>query len=259
MSSKLIRNTSAAFLAALVIGCAGKPAHANGIRFCLDQANPMFSIDQAVANAVAAEQNTTAVLVVRNSATDDHDDDSGLSQQKFFAKLSKSCDLIMGFPVEAQVENLPDGMAATTPYARTGFVTATTGAPIHSFATMVSADKIGVVFLTVASTYFTVQNMASEHVYESNDELYGALLNGEVNAALIWQPWLNRQLSGHPQTLHVARLDMPHADWNIVALYPQGMQGDATVRMFNAGIASLHAGGKLSDVVHPYAVPATDR
>jgi len=107
----------------------------------------------------------------------------------------------------------------------------------------------------VTSTYFTEANMSHEYVYYSNDELYGALLDGEVNAALIWQPWLDRQLAAHPEKLHVAALEMPHAAWNMVALYPQADSKGLAVRDFNAGLAALSADGKLNALDQPYDVP----
>jgi ABC-type amino acid transport substrate-binding protein len=165
----------------------------------------------------------------------------------------------MGFPVEAHFLNLPDGMGATRPYADTGFVTASTGAAIPSFGRMVESQKVGVVFLTVASTYFTAQTMAAEHVYYTNDDLYGALLSGEINSALIWQPWLEKELAAHPRRLAVAKLDMPHADWNIVALYPQAGGAGGAVNEFNAGLSALAANGRLGEIVAPYKIPTTQQ
>lgn len=268
MSSKSTSNTllsrphlrpgviAAALLAVVGLGCAGKPAHAAPLRMCLDKANPIFTIDQAVANAVAKNQNIAADLVVFDSSSGDGTKFSGKGQQKYLQTLAARCDVIMGFPVEAGDATLPANMAATLPYVRTGFVTATTGAPAASFATMVATKKtMGVVMLTVPTTYFTDQNMTAEHVYYSNAELLSALDNGEVNAALIWQPWLVRQLAGHPQNLRVSQLSMAHSAWNIVGLYPQADKNSAAVRTFNQGVASLAASGGLANIVKPYNAP----
>lgn len=249
------KSSLSALFGAVCLGGAAQAAPVGTIKFCLDRADPMFNVAEAVANAAAAQQGMAAVLVLRDSSKDDQDSDSAFGQNKFFAKLSKTCDLIMGFPVEAAYLNLPDGMAATLPYAATGFVTATTDTKIASFPAMARTAKLGVVTLTVTSTYFTEADMSHEIVYYSNDELYGALLDGEVNAALIWQPWLDRELAAHPQKLHVAALEMPHAAWNMVALYPQSESQGPAVRGFNAGLAALSADGKLEALVQPYGVP----
>jgi hypothetical protein len=240
----------AVFLAVLL----GAPAaRAKDIKFCVDQANPMFQLDEAVANAAASAQGDNAVFVVRDSSKADAANDSGNDQQKFFIKLAKTCDLIMGFPVEAGFPNLPDGMAASAAYALTGFVAASTRPITRSFDTMAADGKIGVMFLTPASTYFTAQNVAAERVYYSNDDLYGALLSGAVNDVLIWQPWLVRQLAVHSQDVKTAFLAMPHARWNIEALF--GPDGTVNAAAFNAGLRALRREGKFAALIFPYQTP----
>jgi hypothetical protein len=243
----------------LVLVCAAPAAQAKTISFCLDKANPMIATDAAIANAVAASRGDTATLITHDSTQVEHEYDSGKGQEAFFRKLAQSCDIIMGFPVETQVQNLPPGMAASRPYIRTGFVTATTGAPITAFSSMSRSTNLGVVMLTVASTYFTDQTMAHEYVYDTNDQLYGALLSGEVAGALIWQPWLDHELTVRPAKLRVAPLDMPHAAWNIVALYPRAASSGGPARDFNSGIASLAASGRLAALVQPYQPPTFNR
>jgi ABC-type amino acid transport substrate-binding protein len=251
---------AAALLAVVGLGCAGKPAHAAPLRMCLDKANPIFTVDQAVANAVAKNQNVAADLIVMDSVKDGDGRLSGKGLDKYLQTLAARCDVIMGFPVEAGHATLPTNMAATLPYVRTGFVAATIGAPAPSFSTMVAKQKtMGVVMLTVPSTYFTAQNMTDEHVYYSNAELLTALDDGEINAALIWQPWLVQQLAGHPQSLRVSHLAMAHAVWNIVGLYPEADKNSAAVRMFNHGVASLAASGGLAKIIKPYNAPTLNQ
>jgi len=232
---------------------AAPAARAGTIKFCVDQANPMFQVDEAVANAAASAEADAAVFVIRDSSKADADDDSGNAQQTFFIKLAKTCDLIMGFPAEAGDPNLPDGMAASAAYARTGFVAAATGPVTENFAAMVAKGKVGVVFLTPALTYFTAQTMAAERVYDSNEALYGALLSGAVDDALIWQPWLVRQLAGHREAVQTAFLPMPHTAWNIEALHGPG--GGAAAESFNAGLRALRREGKLQQLISPYQSP----
>jgi hypothetical protein len=231
------------------------PANAATISFCIDQANPMVAVDQAVANAATAAEGNSAEFVVRDSSKEDADNDDGNAQDKFFSRLAKKCDLILGFPVEEQFLNLPDGMSATRPYARTGFVAAATGNLAADFPTMTQTGKVGVVFLTPAETYFDVSTIAAEQVYYTNDELYGALLTGKINDALIWQPWLVHQLATHPAAVKTAFLAMPHTVWNVVGLYPQSGANKAAVKAFNAGVVKLAKTGKLEAAVSPYKIP----
>jgi hypothetical protein len=256
----LLRPGVAALLAGLAGAvCAGSLAQAETafsgtIRFCIDKANPVFNLDEAVGTAVAAAEHLTPEFIVRDSTDEDHDNDSGAKQEKFLNKLAASCDLIMGFPTETEVQHLPQGMAATRPYIRTGFVTVTNGAPAGNFKNLANHYKVGVVFLTVTETYFTEANVTHEHIYDSNDELLNALNTKEIDAALMWRPWLDRELASHPRQLTQAPLHMPHAAWNIVALYPAGARDEAA-RKFNAGIERLKTSGKLAQIVSPEAVP----
>jgi hypothetical protein len=224
------------------------PAHA--VSFCVDRANPMFTVDEAVASAAVPG----ARFVVRDSSTDDEDQDSGISQTKFFVRLSQQCDLIMDFPVEAGYADLPDGMAASAPYARTGFVAASTGAVAKTFPAMAAAGKVGVVFLTPASTYFTTANVAAEEVYYSNGDLFGALVSGQIKDAVIWQPWLVHELAVRPQPVHSAFLALPHTVWDVEAIYPGGASRTA-VAAFDAGVKKLARTQKLAGLITPYQTP----
>jgi hypothetical protein len=249
------QKSSACLLFPALLLANATPAGAATIKFCVDQANPMFAVDQAVASAAAARVGDQAAFVVRDSSKDDTDNDSGGDQAKYFKKLAGQCDLIMDFPVEAGHADLPDGMAASVAYARTGFVAAATGALAPDFPAMTAAGKVGVVFLTPASTYFTATNVGAERVYYTNNDLYGALLGGQVQDAVIWQPWLVHQLAAHPHGMKVGFLNMPHTIWDIEAIYPETGGNRAAVRAFDGGIAALAHDGKLAAAVAPYQTP----
>ncbi|MGE4480399.1 hypothetical protein [Acidocella sp.] len=251
-----IFSSSAALLAAALF-CPGL-AHAGTITFCVDKANPMLPTDMAVARAVAQKAGDVAAFVVRDStkADSDGDDDGPKGEtQKTLQALGKQCDLVMGFPMEAGGGNIPEGMSATRPYVRTGFVAVGQGDVSGGFAGLLRAGNIGVLNMSPATTYFTVATMSHEHVYFTNEQLYGAMLDGEVKTALIWKPWLNQQLSMHPHSVHVAELSMPYANWNVVALYPQTAQDSRAVKDFNEAITSLTASHQLGGVVKPYDAP----
>jgi hypothetical protein len=261
MSSSLARKTQRlrprAFAAGVVAAAlAATPALAGTITFCVDKANPMFSVDQAVAKASAAAAKDDAAFVVRDSSTDDEDQDSGVDQAKFLKKLAKHCDLIMDFPVEAgEPGDLPDGMAVSVPYVRTGFVAASDRTLVKSFAAMTRDGKVGVVMLTPASTYFTEANVSAEQVFDTNGDLYAALRQGQVNVALLWQPWLVNELAARPAPLNTEFLAMPHTVWNVVALYPQMAGRSDAVSGFDNGIRALERGGRLAAVIAPFGVP----
>ena len=231
------------------------PASTADIRFCVDEANPLSSIDRAVAQAVAARSGLRAEIVKLNTADDGVDgdgDDVKIDPGKAFAKMAGQCDLVMGVPVEASGAGVPQGLQATRPYARTGFVMATTGAPVRDFDAMAAATDIGVDFLTVPNSYFDTRTAHAERVYYTNDDLLAALLKGEVGAAMVWQPWLVREEAAHPHALREAVMNMSDAAWNVVALYMP--RAAAQARAFNQGLERLEQAGKLKALVAPYQV-----
>lgn len=103
---------------------------------------------------------------------------------------------------------------------------------------------------------FTDANVTHEHIYDSNDELMSALNLKDIDAALVLCPLLERELAAHPQKLDEAQLVMPHADWNIVALYPVGPRS-SVVQKFNAGIEALKKSGKMAQIVSLDSVSRT--
>jgi len=229
------------------------PAGPGAIRFCVDEANPLAPTDRAVAQAAAAKAGVQAVVVSYNSSgavTDSDGDDAKIDPAKLYAKMAKTCDLIMGVPVVADQPSVPSGFTATPTYLRTGFVMVTTGGPIGSFATMAKRGDIGVDYLTVPINYFDDATVHAEHVYYSNPEALAALLKGEVHAAMLWQPWLVQEEAAHPHGLRTSQINMPDAAWGVVAFYTPQAAGQA--RIFNQGLVRLRQTGQLKMLVAPY-------
>ncbi len=254
-----IFSSGAALLAAALLSPG--LAHAGTITFCVDKANPMLPTDMAVARAVANKAGDVAAFVVRDSmqATSSGDDDTAHGDNaKSLKQIAQQCDLVMGFPLQDGGGNVPQGMQATQPYARTGFVAVGQGDVSGGFKRLLQKGNIGVLSMSPATTYFTTANMAHEHIYYTNEQLYGAMLNGEVKTALIWRPWLTQQLETHPDSVHVAELSMPYANWNVVALYPQSAQNNPAVKAFDDALSSLSASHRLGMIVKPYNAPDKD-
>ncbi|HUM08903.1 MAG TPA: hypothetical protein VLT37_08535 [Acidocella sp.] len=236
-----------------IAGNADSPASGAVIRFCVDEANPLSTTDRAVAQAVAARSGLRAEFVKLNTGDDGVDgdgDDAKIDLGEVFAKMAEQCDLIMGVPVEPNGAGVPHGMQATRPYERTGFVMATTGAPVRNFDAMAATTDVGVDFLTVPNSYFDTRTAHAEHVYYTNDDLLAALLKGEVGAAMVWQPWLVWEEAAHPHNLRTGVMNMPDAAWNVVALYTP--RAAAQAQAFNQGLERLEQAGQLKALVAPY-------
>lgn len=236
-------------------------AHAGTITFCVDKANPMLPTDMAVARAVAQKTGDIPAFVMRDSmqASSSGDDDTAHGDNaKSLKQIARQCDLVMGFPLQDDGGNIPQGMRATRPYVRTGFVAVGQGDVSGGFKGLLNKGNIGVLSMSPATTYFTAANMSHEHIYFTNDQLFSAMLNGEVKTALIWRPWLTQELALHPNAVNVSELSMPYANWNVVALYPQTGQNDAAAKNFDNAIASLEASHQLGMIVKPYDLPGKD-
>jgi hypothetical protein len=145
-------------------------------------------------------------------------------------------------------------MAASAAYVRTGFVAASSAQAGESFAEMTHAGKVGVVFLTPASTYFTAATVSAEEVFYTNADLYSALESGQVQDAVIWQPWLVHELALRPRPVKSAFLAMPHTVWDVEAIYPAGGNA-AAVAAFDAGVKKLAHEGRLAGLIAPFQTP----
>ncbi|MDD2876833.1 MAG: transporter substrate-binding domain-containing protein [Acidiphilium sp.] len=222
--------------------------------FCVDKGNPFLPIDREVAQAVARADHTTAHFV----EIDTRDGTDALNAHKpdFFTKLASRCDLVMGFPVETRYPNLPKGVDATVPYAATGFVLAAPGTTAPGFGQLPDHSKIGVAYLTVPTTWFAAGHgtALTQHQYSTPAELYQALEAHQVAAALIWQPWLQDHLAQTHAAVAEHRVDLPHANWSMVALYRPAAAQEAA--RFNRAIHQLAVSHKLATLIAPYRLPS---
>ncbi|MGC9269520.1 hypothetical protein [Acidiphilium sp.] len=240
----------AAALLSPVMACA-----ATGPSVCLDQANPFYHIDRAVALAVGSIDHVTPRFITID--TRDGSDALNAQKPKFFARLASRCDLVMGFPVETGYPTLPEGVKATQPYAATGFVIAALGSAPGNFATLPPKSTVGVTYLTVPTTYFGSGHgtVLAEHQYSSPAAELAALQSHEIDAALIWQPWLNQHLAAHPAAISQRLLTQPHAKWSMVALYRPTPASHRVAVQFDRAIRQLTTSGRLQRLIAPYNLP----
>jgi ABC-type amino acid transport substrate-binding protein len=238
---------------AMVMATLTASASAATTSFCIDKGNPFFTIDHAVATAVAHAEHTSAHFTVIDTRVGA----DALNAQKgiFFAKLATRCDLVMGFPVETGYPTVPAGVMATNPYAATGFVLAAPGSTAPSFASLAPHTKVGITYLTVPSTYFDHGHGATleAHEYSTPGSLYRALEAKDVAVALMWQPWLVNHLAHTHARVAQHALSLPHAQWQIVALYSAAHA--AAGKSFDHALQHLVAHRQLASLVAPYLVP----
>lgn len=249
MANRIQRNTvrlvSMALFAAVLLH---RGAEAAELKVCIDKSSPSAQMDLGVARAIGHLRGEAAKVSWFDGQGDD---DDGLSARKL-RKLASGCELVLGFPVDAQSPALPDGVSATQPYARTGFVLVTRKRAPASLDQLPKDSVVAVTYMTAPNLYFASYPTLSPQVFISDAESLRAVSRGKVAGAMLWRPYVARHLGDKAAGgLKVSALAEPHADWNLVALYVDGSQ--AAARQFEQDIEQLRLSGQLQRLLQPYA------
>ncbi|MEO6799254.1 MAG: transporter substrate-binding domain-containing protein [Rhodanobacter sp.] len=229
----------------------GGAAAAGGLSVCIDKASPSAAVEQQLARAVARQEGNT--LSVHTFDSDEGGDD-GFSPKEFSKLARQSCDLVLGFPVDADEGSVPSGLQATTPYGHTGFVLVTAR---RSKATTLDSlpgnSRVAVTYLTTPNLYFADHPKLQADVHPNDRDALKALRAGAVNAAMLWQPSVVRYLSERDEadSFSYHELREPHAQFDLVALYDHDHAEAAAA--FERAITALTASGELAKVLKPYA------
>lgn len=253
------RCASLAAIAAVLLY--GGTAAAAELSICVDTSDPMVAVETRLAQAVAAHEHAT--LRMHQFDSSDGDDPYSL---KDFAKLADHhCTLVLGFPIDTDVTNVDlGGLHASRPYAHTGFALVTSrGSKATTLQQLPRGSKVEVTYLTTPNIYFVEHPDLIAGVALNTDDALKALISGEVNAAMLWQPAVTRYLAEHHLGDRYAAhpLRLAHANFNLVALYA-GQHAEAGAA-FDRSIAAMQVSGELAQVLAPYveagAVPASGK
>lgn len=239
-----LRLVSAAFLAAVLWH---RGAEAAELRLCVDKSSPSARMDERLAQTVGRVQHAH-IDISHFDGSGDGDD--GLSARKL-VRLAGGCDLVMGFPVDAQDGSPPAGVEATQPYARTGFELVSRQRQDTSLDQLAPGSSVGVTYMTAPNLYFSDHPKLTPQVFQTDAEVLRALRRGEIAAAMLWQPFLARHLQRSGSAWHLSPLGEPHAAWNLVALYGKPKQPSA--QLFEQAVEGLRDSGELERILAPYA------
>lgn len=229
----------------------GGTAAAAELSVCIDSSSPTAMMDTRLAQAVA--QHEHAVLQIHRFNGSGDDDGFGLGH---FNKLAgHSCDLVLGFPVDADSRSggLP-GLKASAPYGHTGFVLVTpAGSQAESLDQLPDGSSVAVTYQTAPNLYFVDHRNLVADVELSDAASLQALVEGKVKAAMLWEPSVRHYLAaqGGKARLHIHALHEPHAGFNLVALYDARHQ--AVADAFEQAVAAMQASGRLAGLLAPYA------
>jgi polar amino acid transport system substrate-binding protein len=240
---------SAYTLALLALACGG--AQAADLALCVDRSSPMAQTDVAVAQAVAAQTHTHAKI----HYFDGSGDDEGFDLKEFNTLATSSCDLVLGFPVDADSPGLPDGLKATAAYGHTGFMLVLpTKNTASSLATLGQGTRIAVTYQTTPNLFFVDHPALVADVHLTDDDGLAALDKGKVGAAMLWGPTVAKHLKALKETSRFRSVELtePHARFDLVALYDE-QHADAA-RRFDEAVTALNTDGQMGKLLSPMAL-----
>jgi mono/diheme cytochrome c family protein len=204
---------------------------------CIDSASATASRDQSVAEAVAKREGVSLTVAKFDSS----DDDDGVSPRAFKKLLSTKCALVMGYPVDASDSSAMPDILQTKPYDHTGFVLVVApGSTARSLADLPKGTQVAVTYETAPNLFFLSHPNVTPDVHTSDEDTLKAVVDGRVQAAMVWQPTVEHFIAASPSArLGVFPLSEPHARFDVVALYTA--RGADEARKFDMALAALQS------------------
>jgi len=233
-----------------LLACASG-AQAEQLSVCIDKASPTKVSEESLANAVAKH----GQVELKINYFDSGDDDDGVSAREL-AKLAKNCDLVLGYPVDADADSVPDGFSSTKPYGHTGFVLITKhGDKADSLDSLPEGTKVSVTYGTVANLYLLKRPALQPNVNRSDEDSLQALKSDKVGAAIVWKPTFSKDAAAVSAGYEVHEINDPHARFNLVGLYSK--PHEVAAKIFNASVTSLSESGSLTKMLDAAVQPGT--
>lgn len=253
MSLRCNRRARYAYAAAWLAGAvlSHRAGAAEPVRICVDSANPTMTMDMRVARMAARTQGLAVEFVYFVGYGKGGD---GFPIGRFAKMAAAQCALILGFPVDVSDPHLPPRVAATAPYASTGFVLVRRSASKdESLRQMRTGSEVGIAQLdTYAGLLYSLHPNIVMHVYPQDADMLADLEAQRIGAGLAWQPSIESYERSHrgAAALSVRILPGRHMLWNLVGLYAPAAQASAD--WFNRGIRQLRGSGRLVRLIKPY-------
>jgi mono/diheme cytochrome c family protein len=226
-------------------------ARAASFSVCIDTASPQAGGDKKLAQALAHVAGAPLRVFNFDGSADG---DETVNPKSFAGMLAHQCNLVLGFPVDATGGVVPPGTAATAPYGNTGFIFVTPPkGTAQALADLPNDTDVAVTYGSIPNLYFASHPNTQADIHLSEAETLHTLLDGQVKAAMLWQPTLAAWRAGHPTTqVRDFPIAEPHSRWNIVALYLPNNR--AAAGPFEAAAAALRSSGDLARIMAPYGI-----
>ncbi len=168
------------------------------------------------------------------------------------------CDVFVGIGVnDLNIDELAEkDLVFTDPYLGLAFILVVQGQAANASTLDDLKDiKIGVPMSTPVDGYLFDNNYKRE-IYLGNRRVMRGMVNGEIDAALIWSPSLAKAKKEFPDNeFLVAAGWKPHPDlrWNVAMVVPAA-QTDL-MQYLNDSIHSLTESGDMQRIVERYGAP----
>lgn len=228
----------------------------NRIAFCLRPIGPLAAFEADLADAIGQVLLTevrTHVVAPQNFPIrpTGYDYLFGLTYEQVFILMAERCDVILGMYLSPQS---PDWLRLSRPYLSAAVVAATAEPGVDRFASLAPGARVGVQALTPAdaalSSYadtLSAGGAPERVIFRDNRSLANALIEGRLDAALIWEGALMTASRGDPAAagLHVlAGLPFPVPPVQVGAAV---RAADAFLgTQIDRAIAALEADGTLA-------------
>jgi len=267
------------FLGALIagsmaLGTGGLPAHAQQndakqnampLIACFDPDNPPFSaekdanggIDLQVAEGVARQlsRRLSPVWIQISSR-------GGLDKALKQSLLAGKCDAFFGVPLgdDTNAELGERGMAVSSAYLQGRYLLMAEPRRASEGARVLrSASRVGALTATPADLYLHKEGL-KRIPYGSNKELLTALMNREVDAALVWSPAIVRARADGTVIAPEMIVAVQPADPLLVTRFViVTRQGDAQLHNeIDPAIAGMRSSGELAAIMERHGLPRAD-
>jgi polar amino acid transport system substrate-binding protein len=235
----------------------GRRLDESQLRYCVDQRDPAWEVDAAIADSIARGLLLEPQRYVVESDVVSED------ITKVYEILLEHCELYMGFKLIP--EGYPNWVTVTRPYYDTQYVFVTADPNLQALAGVSRARPIGVTMGTMAHlgflSYLAALPAADRwptYPMGTNDLALESLVDRAVDVALVWAPtlWAKQRAEPAYADLHVIDPDpLPPTILGVGAL----MLPDETFlrTAVDEAITALTEDGTIASILEYYGFPAT--
>lgn len=233
------------------------------LRFCLNMASAMVGFDRDAAQAIADAVLLPAEFyeIVDFEAPQPYDYRFTVDEPQLFISVNNECDALMGYRLPTS-GSIAEWLSVSRPYLATDMVLAVTDPAYGRLTDLPPGSRIGSRIGTpgdnrLRSYLRAGGSAASVRVpYSGNDHLIDRLLDGDLSAALIWEPALHLFAGGDPASVGMLKAELPFDSEPIVFSIAVQSDDQFLLELIDMAIESLLADGTIGELLRQHGLPA---